>query len=384
MKIAVLLFSLFMGLFCSVAFGEAEKKAKTEIIHKTQDLDKVKAELKRKREETERLKREAAEISENLKRNESKMKNVQQTMIYTMGKSRQVQSQLASTKNERDRLVQDIGKNQDGLKQSMQIYFVASSLMGPSSSVPVYTRRAIYGEAEKLRVLNQKRDQSDSALTEIIQVQRSIRQEVERQESLLTKMKSNLKDQEKQLEKKMTRQQIVASELRDLQQTAQELASLIDVLRTKAVKDEEAQRQARLSRQQSGESPISSHSLPWPVKGVVVEKFGRQTNKELGTPYISNGITIHSQQSQTVQAVADGNVLYAGQFMSYGSIVLVEHSGDWYTVYGKLFSWSVEKGQAIKAGDGVGKMNGIPGGAETYFEMRFYGKPTDPLPWLVP
>ena len=24
------------------------------------------------------------------------------------------------------------------------------------------------------------------------------------------------------------------------------------------------------------------------------------------------------------------------------------------------------------------------GGAEAYFELRFYGKPTDPMPWLLP
>jgi septal ring factor EnvC (AmiA/AmiB activator) len=71
--------------------------------------------------------------------------------------------------------------------------------------------------------------------------------------------------------------------------------------------------------------------------------------------------------------------------MSYGAMTVIEHPGDWYTVYGRLEKWTVERGQAIKAGDAVGATGvGADGNSETYFELRFYGKPTDPMPWLAP
>ena len=113
-------------------------------------------------------------------------------------------------------------------------------------------------------------------------------------------------------------------------------------------------------------------------------KYGRQTHPTLGTPFISNGIVIGVQEAKPVQVVADGRVLYAGKFLSYGSMVVIEHVGDWYSVYGHLSNWHVEKGQQIKRGDAVGQTGNTEGGSfETYFELRFYGKPTDPLPWLT-
>ena len=116
----------------------------------------------------------------------------------------------------------------------------------------------------------------------------------------------------------------------------------------------------------------------------ITTKYGRQTHPTLGTPFISNGITLRIPETQEVQAVADGQILYAGQFMSYGSMVVLEHSGDWYSVYGRLSKWGGEKGQLIKKGEVVGWTGAAQGGgAEAYFELRFYGKPVDPLPWLV-
>jgi septal ring factor EnvC (AmiA/AmiB activator) len=52
---------------------------------------------------------------------------------------------------------------------------------------------------------------------------------------------------------------------------------------------------------------------------------------------------------------------------------------------GRDGKWIVEKGQAIAAGQEIGAA-GIRGDGkgETYFELRFYGKPADPMPWLLP
>ena len=84
-----------------------------------------------------------------------------------------------------------------------------------------------------------------------------------------------------------------------------------------------------------------------------------------------------------IHVVADGQVLYAGNFMSYGPMTVVEHPGDWYSVYGQLSRWNVEKGQMLKKGEVVGQTGiSIEGRPEAYFELRFYGKPVDPLPWL--
>ena len=133
-----------------------------------------------------------------------------------------------------------------------------------------------------------------------------------------------------------------------------------------------------------GSSPILAHSLPWPSPGKVSTRFGRQTDPKLGSTLISNGVIITASDRARVTAVADGKVLYAGNFMGYGNMVVIEHPGDWYSVYGHLSDWSVEKGQEIKKGAPVGRTRPRIGGQyECYFELRFYGKPVDPTPWLA-
>ena len=125
-------------------------------------------------------------------------------------------------------------------------------------------------------------------------------------------------------------------------------------------------------------------SLPWPIAGKVVTRFGRQQHPTLGTTFVSNGVVIASAEPSPVCAVANGKVLYAGEFMSYGNMIVLEHPGDWYTVYGQLLKWDVEKGQVVTKGDAVGTSRPrAGGGSEAYFELRFYGKSTDPLPWMV-
>lgn len=360
----------------------SNRRLKTDLQHKNQDLEKVNAELKRKKEETERLKQEAAELSENVKKSEQKIQDIEQTITYTLAKSRQIQSQIASAKNDRDLMAQKADTEKEAIRQSLQTYYVAWALAGPFSPAAVFTRQALTAQGRGLQDVHRKRADFDTLLKDFTETQKTVRTEMERQETMLSSVQSDRNNKERQLEKKRSRQQIIESELAELEKTAQELASLIDNLRSRAVQEEEAEKQDRIAKQMSGESPIPRRSLLWPVQGEVVEKFGRHKHPELGTTYISNGIIINLKQSQPVRAAADGRILYTGKFMSYGQMALMEHPGDWYTVYGRLSKFFVEKGQELKAGDVLGESGLKPGGAETYFELRFYGKPTDPLPWM--
>jgi septal ring factor EnvC (AmiA/AmiB activator) len=243
----------------------------------------------------------------------------------------------------------------------------------------------VLGQSQALHGTQARQQTMHTTLDELTDTGQTLRREMGRQEDVLTEARSGQANKEKLLEKKKTRAQAVQAELKGLEQTSQELASLIDILRSKARQEKEEQKRERAANQKSGRSPIAAKSLAWPMRGTIAEKFGRQREQESGGAYISNGILITARAATMVKAVAAGTVLYAGQFMRYGSMVLVEHPGDWYSVYGHLNQWAVEKGQVVKEGDPIGG-TGVRGDGlnETYFELRFYGKPVDPLPWLEP
>lgn len=368
---------------CLLAPGLWGARLSTEIADKSKDLEKVRAELELKRLEKERLKKEAESLTNEVKQTEYKVTGLQKSLLNAQVRTREIEQQLAQTKNERDRYIEKLDRNTDVLKNSLQTYYLASSVMPSSSFVPVYARHLNHAQMQHIKRLEGRKQEADGSLNELGEIHDVVRSEMERQESQLIRAQNGLEDKEKLLEKKLTRRQIIERELKDLERTAEEMVSLIDVLRSKVKEEAEKEKKERLAKQASGQSPIPARSLPWPLSGKILEAYGRHKHPELGTSYISNGIVIGSDKPADIHAVSSGRILYAGIFMSYGSMVLVEHPGDWYTVYGRLSQWNVEKGQAVNKGDVLGRTStNTKGQAETYFELRFYGKPTNPLPWL--
>lgn len=376
-----LLLSSLLLIICVVR-PQADLPTSVEIKSKSRDLTKVQEELNRKRQEQEQLKIEASQLSKSLQDGETKMKGVEETLMHTKQKHIEIETDLAQSKNKRDWISKTIRDTQAGIRGAFGVHMVTASLNGPSSPTAVYSRALYKSGLNNLGTMRHSKDVADQSYEDLTATYEVIQREYENQREALDQLKTGMANKERLLQKKMTRHQILTSELKDLEQTAEELASLIDVLRSQAKQEQAAEKKARQEKIKTGASPIVRNSLPWPLVGKLTKRFGRQKHPELGTLYISNGIEIESQQT-SVRAVADGEVLYAGNFMSYGPMTVVEHKGDWYSVYGQLSKWVVEKGQVVKKGDVVGEPGALANGkAGAYFELRFYGKPVDPLPWL--
>jgi len=123
-------------------------------------------------------------------------------------------------------------------------------------------------------------------------------------------------------------------------------------------------------------------SLPWPAEGVLSSPFGRQPPNSPGPP-IRNVIELSLPEGQRVAAVHGGEVAYADLFSGYANLVIVEHGGGAYSLYGHLSGVSVKKGDRVEAGTTVGTAGRNPAGnPSTYFELRVDGRPVDPLQWL--
>ncbi len=378
----------FVRVFIVAAFiawpaFPADQKLKSELKFKTRDLEKVQSELKKKEQETQKIMQESMELSNEMSRNKLKMNDVQLTIENTGLQTKEVQNRIAKTKNEKDNLTKRYFEQSQNICHLSAQYYLVSAVMGNSNPVPVYMRQVIRGQNKTHQNLKQEKSQTEYEFDELIQTQNSLQEEYQRQRKVLEKLKSSYSQQTDLLKKKETKRQIIEQELKDLKQTAQELTSMIDLLRTKEKQASEDSAKQRIAKQTSGQSPVLSHSLSWPVQGVVIEKFGKHNHPEFGTPYTSNGIRIKLGQEASVKSVSGGRVLFAGNFLSFGAMILVEHPGDWYSVYGHLGSLGVIKGQELTEGQTVGT-SGLneKGNQEVYFELRFYGKPVDPLPWL--
>jgi septal ring factor EnvC (AmiA/AmiB activator) len=124
-------------------------------------------------------------------------------------------------------------------------------------------------------------------------------------------------------------------------------------------------------------------ALPWPARGRIANRFGRETSSRFGTAVVRNGIEIAVPEGRRVNAVHEGTVRYADEFTGYGTLVIVEHGGGAFSLYGHLGSVQVALGDRVEAGTTLGLSGKDPGGTPSvYFELRIDARPVDPLQWL--
>jgi septal ring factor EnvC (AmiA/AmiB activator) len=126
--------------------------------------------------------------------------------------------------------------------------------------------------------------------------------------------------------------------------------------------------------------------LAWPADGKVVGEFGAQVHPRFGTKTFRNGIDIEVAEGTDIKAVYPGHVVYTGWFRGYGNLIIVDHGGEYYTLYAHAAEIRVSEGDDVKQGQSIGTVGdtGSLQGPRLYFEVRHQGKPQDPSQWLRP
>jgi septal ring factor EnvC (AmiA/AmiB activator) len=123
--------------------------------------------------------------------------------------------------------------------------------------------------------------------------------------------------------------------------------------------------------------------LAWPVEGPLLSRFGASQSGRLGDGIVRNGIEVGTSEGAAVRAVHGGTIGYAAPFAGFGTLVIVDHGADAYSLYGHLASTSMTPGTRVRPGDVVGEAGTTPtGDRAVYFELRIDGRPVDPLQWL--
>lgn len=124
--------------------------------------------------------------------------------------------------------------------------------------------------------------------------------------------------------------------------------------------------------------------LPWPVQGSLALPYGSYRDPKFKTPVFRNGIHIRAREGEIVRSVYPGKVVFADWFKGYGKVVIVNHGEGYYTVYANLSKIFLSKGDIIKKGDEIGRVgeSGTLSAPALYFEVRYKGKPLNPLHWL--
>jgi murein hydrolase activator len=140
------------------------------------------------------------------------------------------------------------------------------------------------------------------------------------------------------------------------------------------------------SRNEPFEAPVAFGNLrgdlPKPVDGSLAQSFGEHLHPRFHTKTVQSGLLITTAEGAPVQAVADGKVVFAEIYQSYGPMVILDHGSGYFSLYTHLRNFNVSKGQVLKAGEGIGAAGDTIDGPRLGFEIRHFAQPQDPNKWL--
>jgi septal ring factor EnvC (AmiA/AmiB activator) len=123
--------------------------------------------------------------------------------------------------------------------------------------------------------------------------------------------------------------------------------------------------------------------LPLPAIGRRVLSFGEKT--QYGGQ--SKGMVVETRHSAQVISPADGWVVYAGPFRSFGQLLIINPGSGYHILLAGMHQIDVQLGQFVLASEPVGTMAPAPKRASQdsapvlYVEFRKDQKSIDPDPW---
>lgn len=384
---------------CCCANGHADKNAEL-----TQLRDRI-GNLQRDLAKSEESR---SEVADALRASEKAISEVNRGLASLSREQGEISQSLAEVKRNIEGGRADVAHQQGLLEQILRYQYIhgnadALRLMLEGRQVADVERQIHYfGYVSRARLsLIARLNQS---LTTLATLETSARS---KQEELATNAEAQKTASAALQSERGARQRVFAKIKTDITKNRQEigrlkrdedrLAKLIDQLAKALAKDRESRKERQTGRiRQRGQSVDSEADdsfagrafqtlrgkLKLPTRGELQGRFGRP-REDGGVTW--KGLFIRAEAGQTVKAVADGRVVFADWLRGFGNLLIVDHGGGYMSLYGNNESLLKQVGEKAQSGETVASVGSSGGAPESgvYFELRYEGKPFDPMNWVA-
>jgi septal ring factor EnvC (AmiA/AmiB activator) len=404
---AVWLFALVVAVVVMpcASFGEDEElNAKLQKIKA--DVEGAESEIARMKSEFSALLAKRSQLEESLK----KIKDEDRAIQKKIGdlKERAVVLSGEVTVSEQRAMEQ-----QRKIRSRLKAMYINTSV----SASPVMTGQAARGDLERLSLYARKirdfdarlfKDASD-AVAKLLASRAALEGALTAEEKLREELAAKRKDAEREA----TKIKGVSDELVAKQKAAQDSLALLqseakkveDMIASLTSGDEEEEDEEEAPPEEPTMSPSDDVIVPpavapkdlvhpslfdrsvkvsAPVKGEVLQTFGRSKLTNFADMVRSKGIEFSTQPGSDVHVVQRGKVVFAGEMPGYDQVIVVEHGGRSFSLYGRLGSVAVKTGDIVDHDQSIATTSAPDAkGRNFYFEIRKSGSPVDPETVLV-
>lgn len=385
LSVMLALFFCTSPLFCDEA---ADRK---------QEIERLKKEAAQKESELKKYREQEQKISKEISALESRKERTQQLKNKVESDISFVEQNLLSIEEKRAALERSMPMWQGVVAEELKNYYFTPSCAfcagGYSLEQDIFIERMITHKAAFAAELKKENQEAKERIHSFEERNRKLLAESSKikEEQAVLSQSFNKKKQDLDVTKRKA--DAVRKEINELNKSAEELNNLLASFERKRKAD--ADKKASSSKTASGDRKSSgpkidapARSLPWPVSGKIISKFGKEYRADLNTWIFRDGIKISASAGEPVRSVAEGSVIYAGPFRSYGNVVIVDHNKGFFSIYGFLKEIQVSVGDKLPvqgiigtAGQDTQARSGT-GKNAVYFEIRQGATAVDPQIWL--
>lgn len=353
------------------AIQERMAREKSAITKLTQESDSA-------RKEMENLQDELVTVSRSIQTEEQALSNLQTDLEVQETRLAELNIELAHNRKTLSH----------GLSAALRLRQMPAETLFIRTDAPVRTARTAMLLKHNLPPLKERLNKIAVAMTEAETVKNNIARNKQDQEHILAKLKeeeirlAGLIERRQDAYKK--KQSDLSVRQKRLSRLAEESESLGDLV-IRVQRENRALTLAAISRQEKPPRRASraAQMLPGlPSAGQIEISFGQPDR--FGAA--AQGLSIRTPSGALVSTPLAGVIKYAGPFKHYGQLIIIEHEGRQHSLLAGFEELKAGVGQYVAAGEPVAVMPDSKNRAQApslYFELRYDGQPTDPLPRIA-
>jgi murein hydrolase activator len=387
-KITILAIAIFVGMPIIFAFAEPQSGGQIDSVIQTRkvELDKIKEQLSQKKQRLQTLEKEEKNQLEKLNAIEDDL-NLNNQLLAKINRQLADYKQRLETAENQLKVSQNDLTNRQQIMNDRLVWIYKRSVISPTFSVfgaenlLQGVRRAYYfsllNRYDKNMLAQINRLSKDVAKNKetLLQRQSAIAELHDDKQNQVDITKGQQKKWKSLLSQVRRQKESQKQSIEGLEDTQNKISGIIGNL---------AEKRKAISATETSEFSKLKGKLAWPVEGKIIQTFGKVVDKRYSTTLLNAGIDIGATIGADVTAAAAGEVVHISWLRGYGSFIILDHGGGFYSLYAHLDEIDVELEQKILPGEKIGTVgeSGSLTGPQLHFEIRQGKEQLDPEEWL--
>lgn len=338
-----------------------------------------------------------AEAADSLKESERAISETNRRLYQLSAQRREAGAALTRLRNQARTLESDIAAEQATLGKLLYRQYVG----GQSDALKLVLNREdpneIARQLQYLGYVSRARAQMLASLRDNLANLRELSEQSRKKAAELRALEHEESRQKSRLVKEKETQKRVFAEvsgeisksrrqLTTLRRDEQRLTRLIEQLTRELARKKPGKgiTNRKLPSADAGTGPFRQMKgrLRLPVIGELTNRFG-SPRQDSGLSW--KGLFISANPGQEVKAIAGGRIVFADWLRGFGNLMIMDHGNGYMSLYGNNEALLKQVGDEARVGDTIAAVGNSGGNPDSglYFELRFQGKPFDPLPWVT-